>query len=233
MSSTSDRKPARKVNCPGQHGKIDVLSENHEKSWMRYNCRCVCGAVTPLMAPKIFEYADTGMICHDCRMKLRRDQMRNHIGERHGQLVVTDVYYDSSQGKSIGVCRCDCGQTKEIMLSRVLCGQALTCGHDRDTYLRDGKDKLRTMYVDGTCVAAMQQKLSKNSTTGVKGVSCMHFKNGIAYRAYINFRRKQYHLGVYSKLEDAAKARAEAEERIYGDFIEWWTATYNSKEEAK
>lgn len=32
-----------------------------------------------------------------------------------------------------------------------------------------------------------------------------------SYRAYITFRHKQYHLGVYASLEEAASARKEAE----------------------
>lgn len=36
------------------------------------------------------------------------------------------------------------------------------------------------------------------------------------------FKKKCYYLGGYSRLEDAAKARAEAEEKVFGDFLKWY-----------
>lgn len=46
------------------------------------------------------------------------------------------------------------------------------------------------------------------------------------YRAYINFQRKQYYLGLYEKIDDALKARKSAEENIYGNFLKWYQDTY-------
>ena len=36
------------------------------------------------------------------------------------------------------------------------------------------------------------------------------------------FQKKCYYLGGYDRIEDAAKARAEAEEKIFGDFLRWY-----------
>ncbi|MEY8396201.1 hypothetical protein AALB64_15525 [Lachnospiraceae bacterium 45-P1] len=46
------------------------------------------------------------------------------------------------------------------------------------------------------------------------------------YRAYINFQRKQYSLGLFSRIEDAVAARKEAERQIYGDFLRWYEEAY-------
>ena len=51
-------------------------------------------------------------------------------------------------------------------------------------------------------------KLPKNNTTGVRGVYRIRGK----YVAKIVFQKKQYHLGSYDSLEEAALARREAEE---------------------
>ena len=51
-------------------------------------------------------------------------------------------------------------------------------------------------------------KLPKNNTTGVRGVYRIWGK----YVAKIVFQKKQYHLGSYDSLEEAALARREAEE---------------------
>ena len=36
------------------------------------------------------------------------------------------------------------------------------------------------------------------------------------------FQQKCYYLGGYNRIEDAAEARAEAEEKIFGDFLRWY-----------
>lgn len=81
-------------------------------------------------------------------------------------------------------------------------------------------------YVDSTYVIAIdgRRKTNKNSTTKVTGVS--YFEKQGKYRAYINFQRKQYYLGLYEKIEDAIKARKAAEQNIYGNFLEWFRNTY-------
>lgn len=50
----------------------------------------------------------------------------------------------------------------------------------------------------------------------IKDVSQM--KSG-KYRAYINLKRKQHHLGVFDTLEEAEKARKEAEKELYKPVI--------------
>ena len=61
-------------------------------------------------------------------------------------------------------------------------------------------------------------KLPKNNTTGVRGVYRIRGK----YVAKIVFQKKQYHLGSYDSLEEAALARREAEEQINGAFVEYF-----------
>lgn len=57
------------------------------------------------------------------------------------------------------------------------------------------------------------KKLYKSSNTNITGVS--KFRNG--YKAYINVKGKQKHLGLFDTKKDALKARASAEKK-YGFF---------------
>lgn len=50
--------------------------------------------------------------------------------------------------------------------------------------------------------------VSKNSKTGINGV-CLHKPTG-KYRAYIMVNRKQIHLGLFDSIDEAHKARLEA-----------------------
>ena len=55
------------------------------------------------------------------------------------------------------------------------------------------------------------KKLPANNTSGYKGVYWIRGK----YIAKIVFQKKQYFLGAYENIEDAAEARREAEEVLF------------------
>jgi len=59
-------------------------------------------------------------------------------------------------------------------------------------------------------------KLSVANTSGYKGVSWK--KDKCIWKAYITVDYKQIHLGYYDDIEDAVKARKEAEIKYFGEF---------------
>ena len=77
-------------------------------------------------------------------------------------------------------------------------------------------------HIDGTSINALKSsKVPSNNTTGVTGV---HFTKG-RYLAKIIFQKKQYHLGTYGTLQEAAAARRHAEKLLKEDvvaFYEQW-----------
>lgn len=60
--------------------------------------------------------------------------------------------------------------------------------------------------------------LSKNSSTGVAGVTIIKNAHSIKYRARIMFDRKEINLGRYDTLEEAKKVRYEAEKKYFGEY---------------
>lgn len=58
-------------------------------------------------------------------------------------------------------------------------------------------------------INTVNSNLSKNSTTGIKGVSLT--ASGKKYRAHIKIESKQLFLGSFTTIEDATTARQEAE----------------------
>ena len=84
---------------------------------------------------------------------------------------------------------------------------------------RERESKLYELitHVDGTSIDAIKsKKIPSNNTSGVKGVG---FSNG-KWFAKIVFQKKQYFLGTYEKIEDAAEARKEAEEVLFDGVAE-------------
>ncbi len=62
----------------------------------------------------------------------------------------------------------------------------------------------------------MNARIAKNNTSGVRGVHyATHYE---CYIAKIEKDGKVYHIGYFDTVKEAAKARAKAEERMYGDF---------------
>jgi hypothetical protein len=59
-------------------------------------------------------------------------------------------------------------------------------------------------------------KIRKDNTTGYKGVS-IDKRNG-KFQAYININGKRCSLGMYNKLDDAAKAYNKKAVELFGDF---------------
>jgi len=74
-------------------------------------------------------------------------------------------------------------------------------------------------YINNTHVGRITSKvINKNNTSGVRGVSWSTSKQ--RWIATIGFKGKHYRLGGYTKLEDAKKARLDAEEQFYTQFLE-------------
>ena len=71
------------------------------------------------------------------------------------------------------------------------------------------------------------ETMYKTNTSGVRGVYYSAKRN--KWIAHIMFKKKCYYLGGYDRLEDAAKVRAEAEEKIFGNFLKWYQEKYPDK----
>ena len=74
-------------------------------------------------------------------------------------------------------------------------------------------------FVDGTQISRITStNLISTNTSGCRGV---YFdKNTGKWRARLKFKGKLMNFGSYTNFEDAVKARKEAEQLIYGEFLE-------------
>lgn len=144
---------------------------------------------------------------------------KKYINQTKGELTIKKIIgmreYNGAY-QTFVKCECSCGKIIEVPLTQVLAGQWKSCGHTKIENL----SKSRKAHVEGTYIYAIdgRKKVQSNSSTGVTGVS---LRNG-KYRAYINFKKKQYYLGTYENLEDAIETRKAAEKEIYGPFLEWY-----------
>lgn len=191
-------------------GKLTVLRKSEHKAkdgnplWL---CRCDCGNTTETTKRRLI----TGGI-RSCGCG-RKPHLKDFVGKRFGQLTVLS-YARKENGFHIWHCRCDCGKETDVRQSNLQNGTTTSCGCRRSP-------RKRLHYTEGTCLEMLQtDTMYKSNTSGVRGV--YYNKKRAKWIAQIMFKKKCYYLGGYDCLQDAADARARAEEKIFGDFVNWY-----------
>lgn len=144
------------------------------------------------------------------RKSKQQTRARDITGRRFGQLTAlaaTDAR--DAKGNVVWRCRCDCGKETDISYNVLLYTNVISCGCRRQAHNQAINTYLT--HVDGTSLEMLRsEKIPKNNTTGVKGVYRFRGK----YIAKIVFQKKQYVLGTYDTVAQAAQVRREAEEAI-------------------
>ncbi len=200
-------------------GKLTVLKE---LGGGRILCRCDCGE------EKIFIKSNVkrglARSCGRCvRRHTRRDLIKDTVGQRFGKLVVL-----KELGYGRVLCRCDCGNTKEISKTHLLNGDIISCGCKmRKNAIEARAPKL----YKGTDINKISTATATSrSSTGIRGVSYSTRRG--KYRANIGFRGQKFELGYFDTIEEATKARKAAEEKLYKPLIEEWRDS-NEREQKK
>ena len=107
-------------------------------------------------------------------------------------------------------CKCKCGNIVEMPATRLLTGNTLSCGCMKvENILSASK------HIAGTHLfqSLKEDAPRSDNLSGYVGVSPKRDK----WVAHITYRGKRYHLGTYSNIEDAIKARARAKELVMED----------------
>lgn len=165
-------------------------------------CRCDCGTVKDIRRYSLLSGNTTSCGC------IRRGDL---TGRRFGRLIALE--YAGRQGrKTLWRCRCDCGKEVVVQRSSLISGNTTSCGCAADP------SRLLADRVDGTRLGAIRHPHRATNTSGVTGVSWN--KRRGKWEAYIQLQGQKIHLGLYDKIEDAAKARARAEEDYFQKFLQ-------------
>ena len=100
-------------------------------------------------------------------------------------------------------------------LHRIIMGdpEDLVVDHINGDILNNCRDNLRVVSRQEN---SMNQGINKNNKSGVSGVHWNKSTN--KWRAKITYKNKRISLGCFEKLEDATKARKDAEEEYFGEF---------------
>nr|WP_231557737.1 AP2 domain-containing protein [Tetragenococcus muriaticus] len=202
-----------------------VLKPSDGKKYY-YDCECLkCGKIYSVYQSTLKN--SKGKMCRVCAAKEQAEAQRavhqEIIGRQFGRLTVTG-WTKAKNNRTMYTCNCTCGNQTTVGYTDLITGKKSSCGCLRkDESSKRIEQTYEPMYkkqnkarIDGTIAYGLDAKVSKNSKTGIKGVS--KNKKG-KYRAYINLARKQHHLGVFDTLEEAKEARNKAEKEFYDPIL--------------
>lgn len=201
------------------------------KPTRRWICRCDCGKELSVLQNALTGKNGT----RSCGCS-RRDTMRqighDLTGKRFGRLTVLreiDLEAPEDNGTRRGwICQCDCGKQIVSTQKRLELDGLKSCGCLLSDLARYKIEKQNTVgHYDGTTVSAIRPERppNKNNTSGVKGVY-WNTREKI-WIAKIGVKGKSITLGRFKSLDDAKKARKDAEEKYFIPIIEEYKASDN------
>ncbi len=157
-------------------------------------------------------------------MSRRRLDITN---QKFGRLTAIKPSGIMRYGMAEWICNCSCGKTITVLIGNLTCGHTRSCGClnlDKET-TNTRKESRKKYNVDGTCIHQLKRhKRNKNNSSGITGVT-LDSRTG-KWKVQIIFKKKYYYLGTYERIEDAADIRKLAEEKIFGEFLEWYENEY-------
>jgi hypothetical protein len=195
-------------------GDLTVLERNQQKHdyggiWWRTKCNC--GAEYDVPGTLLVKGRRTHCGCKSAS----KGKQKDITGQKFGRLTPLSLTNErDKKGYAIWLCRCDCGNEIKVSYNRLCYSLQKSCGCQKVEHNQQLKDHLNR--VDGTCVDRLcSKKVPVNNTTGYPGV---YYTRG-KYIAKIVIQKKQYLLGTYKYVEDAAAVRRIAEKHIQSTII--------------
>ena len=231
-ASTSDLNHRSAVSCgciydrsdiTGQRfGKLTAVEKTRDKGGLlAWRCLCECGKETTVRknALKIGR-------SKSCGCSPKKNQLK---GQRFGKLTVIEEDGRGKSGVVLWKCLCDCGNESTVQSDALTRGLIKSCGCGISAASSLTARRLVEKNVfEGTHLILLSRKHSSNNSSGIKGVYFR--KDRQKWYAKIEFKRKQYNLGTYESLEEAAEARRNAEKELFDPILKKYNREVTSEE---
>lgn len=212
----------RKMDMTGQRfGMLTVLREATREERLDprkvcWVCKCDCGKELIVTGQSLRKVPEAGhpKSC-GCAMLV------DYTGQRFGRLTVLR----KAKRKGYWTCQCDCGGLKDVLGRCLRDGLTKSCG----CLDRESRQQINQVFADTKTQPFLlrdggYKRPQRNNTSGVRGVT--YNKARKQWVATITFQRTVYFLKSSSDIEKCIAARKEAEEAVFGNFLEWYEETY-------
>lgn len=200
-------------------GELTVINRVYKEAsqndsyWL---CKCSCGKECTVTGSNLKSGQTISCGCiNDIN---RRSNFKDLTGTKFGRLTVISKTDKRKSRKIVWNCLCDCGKTIEAEQSK-LGKQIMSCGCLKtEELLKDCVEHTRLRNL----TSKKRKRINKDS--GVKGVIWDKERN--KWKACIGIKGKNIQLGRFGTIEEAEKARKEAEEKYFKPVLE----KYSSKD---
>lgn len=215
----------------------DYISPNTGKRYAQWLCECDCEKHTRKIIQQGHLKNNESLLCCSYKNKSARKRMKKYntydLSGEYGvgyttkgeefwfdledyDLIKDYCWYKDKDGyfatKTYGT-----ANPMRITMHRLVMGfpdaTDIDHIHGKETRYDNRKSNLRTATHSQN---NMNKGLQINNSSGITGISWFAKTN--QWRAYIIINKKFVHLGLYDNLEDAIKARKEAENKYFGEF---------------
>lgn len=223
-----------------KYGRLTVLSLNHKEynekrkeNYYFYNCLCSCGNIKIVRSSNLFNGNTQSCGCLQkekislAKRKLNKYDITSfNYGVGWATNTNKEFYFDLEDYDKIkDLCWCENDQGYLISnslnkKSAIRLHRYILDLHNKSKPIIDHINNCRNDNRKENLRIATQQtnqinrKANSNSKTGVKGVGI--YKDKFIARIMVN--NKNIHLGIFNTIEEAKKAREEAEKKYFGEF---------------
>jgi len=199
-------------------GKLIVLEEMEERlhKAIAFKCKCDCGNET--LATRYQLKSGRKKSC-GCLRKKTPDNALDLTGKKFGRLIVIERDGRTKNESALWLCKCDCGKTVKANATSLRRGETTSCGCSRKYNIKKARQTLTEKTIDGVQVPLLQKKVRRDSRTGHKGITIRKRYGKTYYEVSIGFKAKRKYIGTFKELEDAIKARKQAEEKYHDPYI--------------
>lgn len=196
-----------------------------EKGNMLWRCSCDCGKEVSVRSSSLLtgKVKSCGCLRTESAKRAGKSRTKDLTGRQFGELtVIKDTDRRDTSKTIIWECRCSCGETAFVRGNDLQSGNIKSCGCKRPVaQSKAGKKHVQAILanmVENTNLAVLNSRPGKANKSGIRGV--FFNKSTQKWQATLTFKGVAYRLGEFDKLEDAAKARALAEEKYFDPILE-------------
>lgn len=124
---------AKAIDLTGKvFGYLTVINrdENGKHGGVKWNCLCICGTVTSVLAGNLTSGSTKSCACLAISMSAaaNRANARDFTGAVFSRLTVIRRVNNEKKGASFWECECECGKTTIIRSDGLITGHAKSCG---------------------------------------------------------------------------------------------------------
>ncbi|QQE75238.1 RNA-binding protein [Brevibacillus composti] len=135
-------------------------------------------------------------------------------------MIVVERAGATKNQNALWLCQCDCGGTIAARATGLRRGDTISCGcSSKSMALNARKVMIEEQTIDGVQVPLLTKKVRSDSRTGHKGVARRIRKGKEYYEVNITLKGKRYHVGTFADINDAIKARRDAEIKYHQPYI--------------